>query len=492
MSDAPPSGPLTLGIDLGTSAVKVVALSRAGLAVGEAAAAFPTLCTHLHQAEQNPADWLQALETAMRALDTDVTRREGAAWSTRIAAVGLTGQLPTLVCLGADGPVAPAITWRDGRADAWAAARVDAATRLAMYARTGMPLDSRYLAPMVQYHWAERAADLRRILSAKDYLLSVLTGLEMTEPSTAAGYGIYDLKERRFSADLAEFWQIPTRLLPALRPSNSTAGPLGPAGAALLGLSAGTPVSTGAADSVCAAYAMAGLDERAVSISFGSSAVIIGAAATARFDPAARFLLTPHVIDGWYGREMDLLATGTGYRWLSELFGWPDGHIDVEAARSTPGAQGLYFAPYLSGGEQGALWNPRLYGGLLGLSLRHSRADIARAYVEGVCFELRRCVELLAETIPVESVNVSGNLAASTTGRQLLADVLGLPVQAIADRSPAATGAALLARTLDAPGAPQPAAPRLATPPVDPDAATARLYTELYRGYLHRAALCES
>jgi len=104
--------------------------------------------------------------------------------------------------------------------------------------------------------------------SAKDYLLSELTGQRLTEPTTAAGYGIYDLRERQFSQDLADFWRVPRALLPRIQGANTLAGPLNQAGAALLGLREGIPVSTGAADSVCASFAMSGLDERVVSISF--------------------------------------------------------------------------------------------------------------------------------------------------------------------------------------------------------------------------------
>jgi xylulokinase len=260
--------------------------------------------------------------------------------------------------------------------------------------------------------------------------------------------------------------------------------------AALLGLRAGIPVSTGAADSVCASFAMAGLDERVVSISFGSSAVVIGASAAARLDDAARYLVTPHVNDAWYGREMDLLATGTGYRWLSDLFTWTSGDIDRYAARSVPGAHGLCFPPYLAGGEQGALWNPRLQGAIFGLGLRHSRADIARSFLEGVFFEIKRCIEVLAETAPVESVMVSGNVVRSPSSVQMLADILQRPVGTVADKSPAAVGAALLARRIA--GAAFDLDRRLlAQPMIQPDEATARLYADLYRQYLAKAKLCE-
>jgi xylulokinase len=506
MSDAASGHPLTLGLDLGTSALKVAALGVDGELIGVGAAEFPTAGTRPRQAEQDPSDWLRAANAAMRMLRAALAGTPHAEALRHTAAIGLTGQLPTLVCLSEEGPVAPAITWKDGRADAWAASRVDAARRACMYARTGMPIDGRYLAPMLQVHFAERIANVRSMLSAKDYLLFALTGLEATEPSTAAGYGLYDVHEQRFSDELADFWELPRRLLPQVLPANSLAGRLSEAGAALLGLRAGIPVSTGAADSVCAAYCMGGLDERLVSISFGSSAVIIGAVNAPRLDPAARYLLTPHVQEGWYGREMDLLATGTGYRWLSALFGWPEGQIDRAAADSEAGAQGLFFPPYLAGGEQGALWNPRLQGALLGLNLRHSPNDIARAYLEGVFFEVRRCVEVLAETSPVDSVRVSGNIVHSSASGQMLADILGRPVATVPYTSPAAIGAALLARRIvgrdDAPD--HSPVERSTEPPYrqlppfaaarsawQPDPTAVRVYAGLYSEYVARAAQCE-
>ena len=490
MSDTPSARHLTIGIDLGTSAVKVVALAPDGAVMGDVAVDFSTHSALPQQAEQQPADWLLAAKSAMRELSQRLQESLGASWTAQVAAIGLTGQLPTLVCLGDVKPLGPAITWKDGRADTWATSRIDAARRAQMYSVTGMPIDGRYLAPMLQFHFADRIQAVRTVLSAKDYLLFQLTGLRLTEPSTAAGYGLYDLQQRRFSAELADFWELPRALLPPIRGANTLAGGLSAAGAALLGLREGIPVSTGAADSVCASYAMAGLDERVVSISFGSSAVVIGTCAAAQLDPAARYLLTPHVNDVWYGREMDLLATGSGYRWLSDLFSWPQGAIDRYAAESVPGAQGLYFPPFLGGGEQGALWNPRLRGALFGLELRHSPADIARAFLEGVFFEVRRCIEVLAETTPIDAVMICGNLVHSLGSMQMLADILGRTVGAVTDKSPAAVGAALLARGI-ANGADPPGSRTRYRPSIPPDEASSVLYAALYQEYLIRAGQCE-
>jgi xylulokinase len=477
---------LVLGLDLGTSALKVVALGEDDRIVGEGSAPFETFGDSAQRAEQAPADWLSAASLAMRELRGNLSGM--GAGNALIEAIGVTGQLPTLVVVSEAGPVAPAITWKDGRADRWAAGRVDAATRARMYAATGMPIDGRYLAPMLQFHFGQRLAGITGILSAKDYLLGILTGRSITEPSTAAGYGIYDLTAQGFSRELSQFWELPGSLLPLLLPANSPAGALIQAGADLLGVPAGIPVSTGGADSVCAAYAMSGLDERAVSISLGSSAVIMGASATPRLDSRARYLVTPHVLPGWYGLEMDLLATGTGYRWLSNLFGWSDGQIDLAAGESPPGSRGLHFSPYLAGGEQGALWNPRLKAGIAGLGLHHSRADIARAYLEGMFYEIRRCIDVLAEVVPIEAVRVSGQIG-QPGSTQMLADILNRPISLVACRSPAAVGAAMLARSMvrGSQSSHNPVRP----PAAYPDPAIAHVYADLYRGYREFSATCQ-
>ncbi len=488
MPDAPPVPDLALGVDLGTSAVKVLGLDAAGVVVAEAQGHYETLSEAPRQAEQHPADWLAALSAAMQDLAAPLSARVGPGWHQRVGAIALTGQLPTLVYNGEHGPLAPAIIGRDGRADEFASGRLDSAQRAHMYARTGMPIDGRYLAPMLLFHFADRLGAVRCILSAKDYLLSALTGVLATEPSTAAGYGLFDLIDQGFSPELAAYWGIALEKLPPILPSNSSAAVLSEEGGRLLQLPPGIPVTTGAADSVCASYAMSGLDSRTASISLGSSAVVIGAVGSATRDAKARFLVTPHVESGWYGREMDLLATGTGYRWLSGLFGWADGELDRRAAASQAGAHGLIFPPYLAGGEQGALWNPKLRAGIFGLGLQHCQNDIARAFLEGVCFELRRCIEVLAELDPIDRVMVSGNITGSASSTQMLADILKRPVGIVTQKSPAALGAALLAsRTLGGGGGPS----RTCVGPPEfrnPTPGAVSRYDSLYREYSKVAA----
>ena len=179
-----------------------------------------------------------------------------------------------------------------------------------------------------------------------------------------------------------------------------------------------------------------------------------------------------------FGREIDLLSTGTSYRWLNDLLGWDNGRIDAAAATSQAGANGLMFSPYLAGGEQGALWNPNLRGVLHGLTVQHKAQDIARAYLEGVQFEIRRCIDILAETSKIERVVLAGHAVSHVSTRQMLADILGRPVVSYHHSSPAAIGAALLA----IPQAERPAPTASQTDVVAPSVISTN-YEKIYRRY---------
>jgi sugar (pentulose or hexulose) kinase len=209
----------------------------------------------------------------------------------------------------------------------------------------------------------------------------------------------------------------------------------------------------------------------------GSSTAVIGAARTPLLDSGARYLLTPHARAGWYGREMDLLSTGSGFRWLCGLLGWSEGTLEAYALEAAAGANGVRFAPYLAGGEQGALWNSALRGTLQGLTLTSKARDIARAFLEGVLFEIRRCLDVLEEAMPIRRITLAGRAAQSAGLVALAADVLGRAVSPFPHHSPAAIGAALLAPDGDA------AIPDLESARIEPGP-QAQVYERLYRDHL--------
>ena len=183
----------------------------------------------------------------------------------------------------------------------------------------------------------------------------------------------------------------------------------------------------------------------------GTSTVLLGVADRLVIDPGHRYLITPLAgIDGW-GFEMDLLTTGSAFHWLAGLLreaGGDEAALMAMAARVEPGAGGLSFLPYLAPGEQGALWDPLLSGSLFGLSLGHGAAEVARALVDGIVLESRRCLAVLEQAgLPRGPVCVAGGSAVDPSFRRQLADACRRDVVYAADGESeySAIGAAVLA-----------------------------------------------
>jgi xylulokinase len=437
-----------LGIDLGTSAIKLVAVSGDGHIVASARESYDTIFTAAGQAEQDCQHWLKALSVAAKKIRSLLTHK---AW---VAGIALTGQMPTLVVLDEQNPVGPAITWQDSRADGWVGERVDNKLRLHIYRRTGVLIGGRYLGPMFHYHHGPKQKKCR-MLSAKDFLFHTLTGLTATDPSTASGYGLYNLHLKAWDPELCKFWGITKEKLPSIEMPSFRA-PLSERGNQLLGCALGTPVVLGCADSVAGAYALSGTKRRppTATVLTGTSTVIMRCDSQPRWDRQSRYLLTPFAVDGWYGCEADLLATGCAREWAASVFlrrgNKKTQHALWQSAYSiAPGADGLLFAPFLAGGEQGVLWNPHLRGTLTGLTLAHDGAKIARALLEGMSFEIRRCLEVFEEEVPLSFVRVAGWMAGIPQELQLLVDIIGRPAHAFRLDSAPAIGATLLTGLID-------------------------------------------
>jgi xylulokinase len=447
-----------IGLDLGTSGLKGLALTAAGTVAARASAGYPTAHPVAGACEQDPGDWLRAVQQVTSQLAAAVPAR-------RWLGIGLSGMIPTLVTVGRRGePTGPAITWQDSRADARGDGLREGCGADALYRLTGQWVDGRYLLPMYAELAAAdpgRAAATATIASAKDYLFGWLTGELATDPSTASGFGCYELETGRWNdavlaaaADLAAPPAAPPArgaaggpALPPVRPSTESR-PLRPDLAARLGCGP-IPVGLGAADSVLGALGLGVRDPGQVAYVAGTSNVIMGVSGELVLDPRHRFLVTPLAEPGRWGLEMDLLATGSAVTWLAGLLG---GDLDaaglVALAAGLDPAQAPVVLPYLSPGEQGALWDPRLHGAVVGLHLGHGRAHLARGLVNGIVLESRRCLAVLDETGGFgRTLAVAGGSAADPAFRADLADasrrVVSMPRDDATDYS--ARGAALLA-----------------------------------------------
>jgi xylulokinase len=397
------AGGLFAGLDLGTSSLKGVVVDSAGGVVASAQASYQTHRPSPSRAEQFPADWIAAANQVLAQLSQ---RSAAAEW----AAIGLSGMIPTLVTLDdARKAIGPAITWEDVRAESEGVTLRGEIGPDRLYWLTGQFVDGRYLLPMfawLRQHEPERVASTSSICGAKDYLYLYLTGQLSTDPSTATGYGCYEVASTstsRIRAGLAQELRLPE----------------------------GLPVCAGGADSVLGAFGLGVNQPGSVAYVAGTSTVILGVTDRVQLDAEHRYLVTPLAMAGRWGLEMDLLSTGSSLQWLAGMMGLAGGASAVVelAAGSTPGAHGVSFLPYLSSGEQGALWDADLRGAIFGLQLIHRREDLARALLEGMAIESRRCLRVLDEAgLTSREITASGSAVGSLLFWQLLADATGCSV----------------------------------------------------------------
>ena len=437
---------VTLGFDVGTSALKGVLLDGEANVVGAARSAYPTARPLPGRAEQRPRDWIRSLERVCSALARIVPPE-------RWKSIGLAGMIPSLVIVDQRGdPLGPALTWEDGRAEEQAAALRRRVGARALYATTGQWVDGRYLAPMWRWvadHEPERAHRAATVLGAKDFLLQWFTGEFATDPSTATGFGCYDLATGRWDKRIAALTGIGPPdgpELPAVVASTRTF-PIRRDAAERLGLPRSVRIAVGAADSVLSAEAVVGPATDGIVYIAGTSTAVMSFHDHMEPDARHRYLVTPSSTPGRWGYEMDLLSTGSAMRWCAALLGLgPRAESRLLRLAEVGSAEDdLVFLPYVSPGEQGALWDPNLTGALVGLTLRTGPAEVARALVDGIVLESRRCVSVLRSKGAGQVIRATGGIARSRWFRQLLADATGcdVAVQGMAP-SVAAVGAAAL------------------------------------------------
>lgn len=429
-------GSVVVGVDLGTSALKTVALGEDGAVLGVARREYPTARPEQGAAEQDPQQWFAALEAAL----TDLARMVPTdSWS----GMGLSGMLPTLVeCDQHGGPLAPAITWEDARAEPEAAALRNAIGDDTLYRITGQRVDGRYLGPMhARMQLLGHGGAI--VAGAKDVLFAHLTGELLTDPSTAAGTAVYDIEAGSWNAELVEAANIPA--LPVVAAA-ATTRPLLSQWRTQLGLPAEFPVVLGAADSVLGALGVGATAHGDVAMISGTSAIVLGISDAPTRDSDRRYLVTPLTGVGW-GLEMDLLAMGSAFDGIARLLGLPSPEALLESAAAVALDDAPLFLPYLTPGEQGALWDPDLAGSVHGLHLGMGAPHIGRALLTGVVVELRRCVEILESSTGRRGpILLGGRSAVSPLMWQDIADATGREVRVnlnVSDHS--AVGAAMFA-----------------------------------------------
>ncbi|THF70369.1 xylulokinase [Deinococcus sp. Arct2-2] len=437
---------VTLGLDLGTSGVKVVALGADGGTLAQALRPYPLLTPQPGWTEQRPEDWVAATLEALR----EVAGVLLAAGHVPLS-LGLSGQMHGAVFLdGHGGPLRPAPLWNDQRT-AGAVAEIERAVpRTDLIARTGNRAVTGFQLPKLV--WLRQAepdvfAQTRQVLLPKDYLGFVLTGQMYTEPSDASGVGALNLGSNRWDEEVLGALNLSSRLFPEVVRSWDITGQLTAWAAQHTGLPQGLPVVAGGGDNAAAGIALGLTAARPElgSVSLGTSGVLFAPLPSPTPDPEGRVHLFAHA-DGGYLLLGVTLACAGALQWLRDKLA-PDTSFETllaEAAEVPSGADGVTFLPYLAG-ERSPWMNPELRASWTGMTLAHGRGHLTRALLEGTALALSDTFEVMKPLAGVKSFLATGGGARSDLWLGLVAGALASDVRRSLHQPGAAEGAAILA-----------------------------------------------
>ncbi len=428
-----------IGLDLGTSSLKALALGSDGTVLAEATAAYPTATPHPGWAEQDPASWWAAAGSASRTVAASLPA------DAQVVGIGLSGQMHTFVLVDGDGvALRPAVTWMDTRAGTLLD---DVRRRVAdagLAVELGNPVVLGLSLPLLVWmrdHEPDVVQGATWFLGAKDWLRLRMTGAVGAEPTDASATLLFDVPGRRWSRATCDVFGIPYRLLPRLGTSGACAGGLTTEAAHHLGLPAGIPVAFGAGDQQAAAVGTGTVRPGQMQLMVGTGAQAVAVRAAPVVDPAGRLHAFAHV-EGWLS-QASVNNAGAALGWAKDVLGleWSELYatLDDPALDDAP-----LFLPYLTG-ERTPLMKGHARGAWLGLAPEHGARHLARAGIEGVVASIADAVATLLEAgAPVGPIRASGGGLREPAFAQALADAIGHPLDVLASSAASAVGAALL------------------------------------------------
>jgi xylulokinase len=446
-----------LGIDVGTSGTKTLAINGRGNILGQAMATYPCYHPKPLWSEQDPEDWWDATVKTVRAVVKKAKLKPA-----DVRAIGLSGQMHGSVFLDKENRVVRrALLWNDQRT----ATECDeiesrAGGRERLIEMVANPALTGFTAPKIMWlrnREPKNFAKTVKVLLPKDDIRRRLTGEFATEVSDASGMLLLDVVNRRWSTELLEKLKLDVSLLAKCYESEEVTGRLTATAAKTLGLSTDCLVVGGAGDCAAGAVGNGIVRSGLLSTSIGTSGVVFVHSETPQVDPQGRLHTFCHAVRGKWHMMGVTLAAGGSLQWFRHALCETVAalgkrrKVDVydvlteEAAVTPPGAEGLFFLPYLAG-ERTPHADPLARGAFIGLTLRHSRGHLVRAILEGVTYSLRDCLAIMEEQrVAVKQIRATGGGAKSSFWRQMQADVLGKTVVSMAADEGPAYGVALLA-----------------------------------------------
>ena len=434
-----------IGIDLGTSAVKLMLTDARGRICGVVSREYPIFFPHDGWSEQSPADWRSAVLDGMRELIRDTDKRE-------IAGIGVAGQMHGLVILDDDDSVIrPAILWNDGRTEKEVAYLNDTIGKEKLLKWTANIAFAGFTAPKLL--WLRKNEPdcfhrIAKIMLPKDYINYVLTGEHCTDFSDAAGTLLLDVEHRLWSREMMDVCGVSEKMLPRLCESFQVIGTLKPDIAAALGLPPDVKVCAGAGDNAAAAIGTGTVGDSSCNISLGTSGTIF--LSTSSFHPLNCGAIHSFAhADGGYHLMACMLSAASCLKWFQEdILSTADyGGEQARIRRNALGRNRVFFLPYLMG-ERSPINDAGARGVFLGMSMDSGRADMLQAVLEGVAFALRDSLDIMRGLgIDISSSRICGGGAQSRLWAEILSNVLGLELCRVNTDQGPGLGAAMLAMT---------------------------------------------
>jgi len=446
-----------LGVDIGTSGTKTLAMQEDGTILASATEEYPLSSPRPGWSEQEPEDWWQATIKSVRKV-----LKSGKIKAADVKGIGLSGQMHGSVFLNRKHEVIrPALLWNDQRT----AAECEEIERRAggrkkLIQLVANPALTGFTAPKILWLRNNEPKSFEKtvqVLLPKDYIRFRLTGEFATEVSDASGTLLLNVKQRKWSRPLLSKLELDESLLPAVYESEDVSGHLTKESASLLGLNQGVAVVGGGGDQAAGAVGNGIVKKGVISATMGTSGVVFAHSDEVQIDPEGRVHTFCHAVrDKWHVMGVVLSAGGSLQWYRNQLCEQqvadakrqkvdPYELITAQAEQAPPGSEGLFFLPYLTG-ERTPHADPDARAAWIGLSLRHGRPHLSRSVIEGATYAMRDSLEIIKELdIPVREIRLSGGGARSPFWRQLQADVYGKKVVTINAEEGPAYGVALLA-----------------------------------------------
>lgn len=435
-----------LGVDVGTGGSRAILVDERGAVRGGYTVEHEDM--HMERplwAEQRPENWWSAVVEAIRG----VLAKAGVPGG-RVRGVGLSGQMHGLVILDeAHQVIRPSLIWCDQRSQA----QVDFVNakigREKVLQYTANPVLTGFTLPKllwVRDHEPRNFERVRKMLLPKDYVRFKLTGGFATEVSDASGTAVFDVVNRRWSYEMMDGLGLDRAILPVCHESNEITGQISREAAELTGLAQGTPVVGGGGDQASSAVGNGIVEEGIVSCTLGTSGVVFAHMEKVAYDPAGRVHTFCHAVPHKWHVMGVTQGAGLSLQWFRNQLapGISYDLLTAEASKSPAGAQGLFWLPYLMG-ERTPHLDATARGAWVGLTNSHTRADLIRAVIEGVCYSQRDCLDIIEGLdVAVDSVRASGGGGQSAFWRGLLAGILNRRVVTLETQEGSAYGAALL------------------------------------------------